>query len=117
MDGIQYLILRFCLWLFFILITSPILLGFGWLMNYFKDHEEYKMAGLIVAVFGLAYLFCLSWFANKTAQHMAFENKKFRPAVKLAFYDLKLRLAFLPLVGHWFAPKPPDKRDWGKEAD
>ena len=45
---------------------------------------------------------------------MAFEDKPFGVAVKLVYYDLRLLLAFLPLIGHWFE-FPSDKREFDDE--
>jgi len=57
----------------------------------------------------------LPWLTSRAAGHMAFEDRTFGVAVKLVFYDLRFRLAFLPLVGHWFAPDS-DKRDDDHDA-
>jgi len=43
------------------------------------------------------------------------EQKPDQASTKSAFVDLRIRLAFMPLIGHWFAPdeKGSDKRDDG----
>ena len=37
--------------------------------------------------------------------------------MRFAFYDARLRLAFLPVVGHWFMPKDDKQEDDDDEAD
>jgi hypothetical protein len=43
------------------------------------------------------------------------EKKPSQASAKSAFVDLRIRLAFMPLIGHWFAPDKAgnDKRDDG----
>jgi len=111
MRFIQYVLLRFALFFFFALITSPVVLVAGLLLEYCNAHEQVRMLRWISLAILLLWLFGLPWLTNRAAQHMAFEDRKFGDAVKGALYDLKLRLAFLPVVGHWFEPKNRDDHD------
>jgi hypothetical protein len=103
MRGIDYLLLRFGLGLFFAFITLPVIVPLILCMQYLETQEHLKMLRLAFLPFLLAWLFGLPWLANQTAQHMAFDDKKFSAAVKMTGYDLRLLLTFLPWIGHWFA--------------
>src|SRR5690348_7126745 len=105
MKGIQYLLLRFGLFFFFIWFTSPVAIVAGLMVQYLDAHEKLRIFRWIFIAVLLAWLLGLPWLTNRAAQHMAFENRKLDDAVKFAFYDLQLRLAFLPIIGHWFEPK------------
>jgi multisubunit Na+/H+ antiporter MnhG subunit len=105
---IQYLILRIGLFFLFALVTFPVALIAIWVVdNYNANYESI----LIIPV--LAYYFGLLWFSNKTAKYIAFDKHGLIRATKSAFVDLKIRLAFMPLIGNWFAPdeKGDDKSD------
>jgi hypothetical protein len=39
-----------------------------------------------------------------TAHHMFDEDRMFLAAIKSTLSDLRLRLAFVPLIGYWFTP-------------
>ena len=108
---IQYLIIRFALFFFFALVTCPVLLVAVALLKFCDAHEDYRVFRWVFIGIGLAWIFGLPWLTNRAAQHMAFEDRKFGEAVKCAFYDLRLRLAFLPVIGHWFAPESRDDDD------
>lgn len=102
MRGIQFLILRFGLFFFFAALTSPIAIVADLLMQYCDAHEKLRMFKWVFAPVLLGWLIGLAWLTNQVAHHMAFEDQKLGAAVRLAFYDFRLKLAFLPLVGHWF---------------
>jgi hypothetical protein len=113
MKGIEYLILRIGLVLFLWLLTSPVVLVAILLGHYFESHEEYKNLQWTLLPLVFFYIIGVPWYANKTAQYMAFDKRNFFDARKCVDSDLKLRLAFLPLIGHWFAPKVDKKDDDG----
>jgi len=108
---IQYLIIRFSLFSVFVLVTSPVPIIAGALLDYCDTHEPFQHVRWFFIGILLVWLFGLPWLTKRAAQHMAFEDRRFGAAVKCAFYDLRLRLAFLPVVGHWFAPKSRDDDD------
>ena len=110
MKGIQYLILRIGLFVLFLFVTSPFVIISGLLFQYLDDHEQFRFLKWISLFLFLIWLFGVPWLANQTAKRIAFEDQSFGTAVKLTYYDLRLRLAFLPLVGHWFEPTS-DNRD------
>jgi hypothetical protein len=103
MRGIEYLILRFGLFCFFAVVTSPIVIVCVLLIQYLDSHEKVKLLKWAVAPVMLAWVFGLPWLTSKAAGHMAFGNQRFGVAIKLAFLDLRFHLAFLPVIGHWFA--------------
>jgi SNF family Na+-dependent transporter len=112
MRAIEYLSLRFVLFLVFAAITSPLTFLLVWLAQFIEARDELNGFRWVVIPIALAYILGLSWLANQAAQHMAFEDRKLGAAVRFAFYDLRLRLAFLPLVGHWFeSPNEHKDRD------
>jgi len=97
--SVQYLILRIGLFFFFALITFPAAVAAIWVVNHYNANSE---SILIIPV--LAYYFGLVWFSNATAKHMTFSNQTLFSATKTAIVDLRIRLAFIPLIGRWFAP-------------
>jgi hypothetical protein len=105
MNAIKYLFLRLWLYLFFAAVTSPILFLSGFMIRYVNTHEQLGMLRWVFLSIGLAWIFGVRWLANRAAQRMAFENRYFGEAVKSAFYDVRLLLAFLPMIGPWFEPK------------
>ncbi len=111
MKGIEYLILRVSLVFVFWLVTMPVVWIAVLLMNYISHHEAYKELKWVLLPVLLMWLFGIPWFAHKTAEYMAFQGFKFKQARQAAFCDVRLRLAFLPVIGHWFAPKNDDKAD------
>ena len=53
----------------------------------------------------LGTLFCHHWFARRVTHHFCIENRFFCDAIRNALWDARLRLAFLPCIGHWFVEK------------
>jgi len=102
----QYLMLRIVLFFLFALVTFPIAIFAIWVVNTYNAQSE---SILIIPV--LAYYFGLLWFSNKTAKYMTFENQTLLSATKSALVDLKIRLAFLPVIGGWFAPDDGGSHD------
>ena len=108
--------LRFGLFILFALLTSPLPIGAGLMMEYLDAHENVRMLQWVFAPILLAWLFGLPWLTSQMAQRMAFEDQEFGVAVRMTFYDLRLRLAFIPLVGHWFEPHT-DQKDSDDDID
>jgi len=106
----QYLVLRLALFLFFGFVTLPVPIAAFWLIDYLDAHEQVRMLRWLLLPVVLAWLFGLPWLTSHTSQHIAFEDQKLGAAVRLTLNELRLNLAFLPLVGHWFEP-PTDKSD------
>ena len=88
--------------IFWLIVTSPPLLLLAWLFESHPDlRSELSWLGLLLA---LAWIFGSWWLGQTTAYHMFDENRMFLAAVRHTLYDLRLRLAFVPLVGWWFTP-------------
>jgi hypothetical protein len=104
MNPIAYFFVRLGL---FVLFVIPVCLC--WRHGY---EESWHLAGLTwaICIFGLVYVIAAGWFANRTAHHYIFEVHSLYSSMKFAFYDARLRLAFLPGIGHWFMPAD-DKDD------
>ena len=109
MQHMSYFVVRFILVFCFYIVASPLAILAILLRRFVVGHEQYKGLQLVVLIVGLLYLFGVPWFASRTAQHVAFENRGVGEATSLAYRDLMFYLAFLPVVGHWFAPS--DKSD------
>jgi len=71
--------------------------------QYLEAQEKFRDFVWFIALIGLAYLLAAIWLANRTAHHIAFEDRSLISALKFTVYDLRFRLSFLPLVGHWFS--------------
>jgi hypothetical protein len=109
MRGIDYLVLRFGLFVFFTLVTSPVVWVSIWCVDYLDAHERVRMLRWAFIPILLAWLFLLPCLTSQIAQYMAFEDQRFGAAVRLTYYDLRVCLGFLPLVGHWFEPHTDQK--------
>jgi predicted small integral membrane protein len=113
MQHVSYFVVRIVLVFCFYVVASPLAILAILLRRFVVGHEQYKGLQVVVLMVGLLYLLGVPWFASRTAQHVAFENRGVGEATSLAFQDLRFYLAFLPVVGHWFAPakKSDDNND------
>jgi len=90
------------LFLFWLAVMSPPLFLLVWL-RHSHPHLESAVSWLGVP-YALVWIFGSIWLAMTTAHHMFEENQMFLAAVKHTLYDLRFRLAFVPLIGWWFTP-------------
>jgi len=82
--------------------TSPPLLCLVWLRH---SHEEYaRMLSWLGVPLGLIWLAGGVWLAMTTARYMFDDKLLFLTAVKFTLSDLRLKLAFVPLIGGLFMP-------------
>jgi hypothetical protein len=83
-------------------VTSPPILWLLWLHD---SHDEYarKLSWLALPV-GLLWLAGGVWLAMTTAHHMFDDNRLFLAAVRYTLSDLRLKLAFVPIIGGLFMP-------------
>ena len=111
MDSITYIFVRFVLFVLFFIPDCLFLAAWGYC------EEKWHLAGLTWAVclFTFVYIVAAAWFANRTAHHYIFEQRNLHSSIRFALYDARLRLAFLPGIGHLFMPK--DQEDVDDEAD
>jgi hypothetical protein len=89
MKGIEYVVLRCGFFFFYAAVTSPIPIVCTLVMGYFDAHEHVRFLKWVCLSGVLVWFFGLPWLANRTAEHMAFEDRSFGVAVKLAFWDLR----------------------------
>jgi len=89
----------------------PFVWGGAALMDYINAHSAHKGLKWVVLPIFFLWLFGVPWFANKTAEYIAFHDLNFFKATSATFSDLRCRLSFLPITGAWFAPKNDDKHD------
>ena len=99
MQPFQYFILRFFLKAVYIVPLVPVVM----LLQYCEAHEALTRFVWIIALLGCLYLALAFYLAHKTAQHMAFDAQPLPMAVRSAFFDVRLYLVFLPVIGNWFA--------------
>jgi hypothetical protein len=91
--------LLFVAW--FLTTTSPVLL----LMIALRGHEDRLRSLAWITLPWLGFSLVASWvLAHSTAHYILDENHMFLEAVKRSWLDLRLKLAFVPLVGHLFTP-------------
>jgi hypothetical protein len=83
---------------FWLLVTSPPLLFYVWIVC---PHVQ-SGAGLLGLLLALAWILGCWWLGETTARHMAEDSDLFLPALRHTLRDLRLRLACLPIVGKWF---------------
>jgi hypothetical protein len=88
------------LFFFWLCVTSPPLLLLIWLARSFSGfHMVVPWLGFPMV---LLWLVGSWWLADRTASHMFEENRMFLIAVRHTWYDLRLLLSCLPIVGRWF---------------
>jgi hypothetical protein len=92
--------LRHLLMLFWLLLASPPLILFAWLVQ----PDGQSVTGLIGFLLAVAWILGSWWLGETTARHMAEESDLFVAAVRHTLRDLRQRLALLPLIGGWFEP-------------
>jgi hypothetical protein len=97
----------------FLITLSPALL-LAWLQHY-REEKESWLAG-VAALWALACLVGSWWLGETTARYIVEENQMFLDAVKRTLYDLRLRLAFIPIIGLWFTPDE-DKTHYDEDDD
>ena len=83
----------------------------GGTLDYLNHNPKYKDYGWPLAILGLIWFFTLPWLTKRAANYMVSHNVKMWAAMKLAVYDLRLILAFIPFVGHWFIPSKDEEDD------
>ena len=97
----RFFVARLLFFAWFFLISSPLLLA-TWLL---RDHEKLKSQLLwLTAPLGLACLLGSWWLGATTTHYLVDENRMFLDSIRRTLYDLRLRLAFVPIIGWWFAP-------------
>ena len=104
----KYLLARwlFCFWIF---ALSPPLLLLLWVRG---NHEEWATPLSWVALPLFVGWVVSSWFLGKSmAHHIVDENRTFLPAARYSLWDLRLHLAFFPIVGRWFQPRGSERAD------
>jgi hypothetical protein len=107
MHSIAYFFVRFVFFVLFFIPDCLFLAAWGYC------EERWHLAGLTwaVCIFAFVYIPVAAWFANRTAHYYIFEERDFHSSIRFAFYDARLRLAFLPGIGHWFRPKDQEDDD------
>ena len=91
--------LLFVVW--FLATASPLLL-LMWLAG---DHEKLRSALIwVTAPLALVCLLASWWLGGTMAHHLVDENRMFLDSIKWSLYDLRLHLAFVPVIGWWLAP-------------
>jgi hypothetical protein len=108
----QFYTLKFVfLMLFFLPISGPLVMA----IQYSKEHWHLGPLEFALGAATLLWLLISRWLAHEVAYNYAFENHTLLNAIRFAYYEARLRLAFLPIVGHWLAPARD--REEGEDAD
>src|SRR5271166_2239358 len=90
------------LFLFWFAVTSPPVLLVAWC---FYNHENLRAnMGVLGFIIILAWFFGSLWLGMTTSHYVFDEKKMFLEAVKHTLLDLRCKLAFIPILGVWFAP-------------
>lgn len=113
MKFIDYILLRAGIFLFFVVISLPLFVGLGLILYCSEELGRFRFLAYIAAVGIFVWVGGIGWMSNRVAGRMAFENERFGRALRLAWFDAKLHLAFLPLVGRLFGRKRDEDDDEG----
>lgn len=103
--------LLFLFWFF--IACSPVLL-----LRWLYPESTEKSSGLtwITGSWALICLIVSWWFSKTNVHYMIDDQLGFPEAVKRSWYDARLRLAFIPLIGTWFIPDE-DKTKYDDDDD
>ena len=107
---ITYLCYLFTYYLFFLIPFSPIMFGAFYLSEQCKGVPVAGVVlnGLMVAIL-LFYMLVIPWLAHMAAQAKAYEDLSFSLALSSAVGQMRMNLAFLPIIGRFFAFHPEEK--------
>ncbi len=100
--------LLLALWL---LITLPMWLPAVWLAESIEASRYTNILAWGIRLALIVFLFGLYWLSKRMSHHMTIEGLSFGKGVSAGFQDARLHLAFLPLVGHWFAGRQSKRGD------
>ena len=106
MDAIYFWICR-CFWGFVFLIAFMLPLFF--LFKNFEDNETIKSFRFVLIAYFIAGTLASGWLAHRLSHHLSFENRNLYNAFVFTFWDARMHLAFLPVIGKWFAPPNSEK--------
>ena len=81
------------------------LIPLGTFREYLEAQGKVAGLGWLIQVIAVPYLLAAFWLAHRTAGYIAIEDRSLLSALKLTARDLRVCLAFLPLVGYWFSPR------------
>src|SRR5205823_9742597 len=97
----KYFLSKFLFAAWFAATLLPLLL-LSW---FIRQHEDLRSTlSWVIGCWGLLSLFGSLWLGQTTAHYMVEENQLLLTAVKRTLYDVRLRLAFVPIIGCWFTP-------------
>jgi hypothetical protein len=90
------------LFVFWLVVTSPPLLLFAWLIHSHENLQSWlSWLGLPL---GLAWLLGSLWLGIATARHLFEEKRLFLDSLRRSLTDLRLQLALVPIIGSLFMP-------------
>ena len=106
---ITYLCYLFTYYLFFLIPFSPIMFGAFYLSEQCEGAPVAGLVlkGLVVAIL-LVYLFVIPWLAHLAARAKVYEDLSFSLAISSALGQIRMHLAFLPVIGRFFAFHPEE---------
>jgi hypothetical protein len=86
-------------------VTLPVWLPLVWLARWLEARGDQQLLAWGIRIILFMALLALWWISKQMSYYMTVEKRTFRYGVKAGILDAKLRLAFVPLVGHWFDSK------------
>ena len=92
------------LFLFWLIATSPPILVLIWLLRTYDNLRP--VLEWVAFPMVLGWLVGSWWLAISTAYYMFEENRPFSEAVKHTWYNIRVKLAFLPIIGRLFKLDP-----------
>lgn len=105
MNFLQYCVADVVLMMLYTIVASPLILLAEWL----KTQEELHTVSIIVTFLIALWFFFSMWITHQTTKRMVFEGMTLTKATVAAYYEFRLNLAFLPVVGKYFEPPSDDE--------
>ena len=110
MNFIQYRITHLGLFLLYVLVLWPL----AKLITSLDQPGANHVLLFAIRTLGILWIVVAAWMSHQSAKKMTFENMTLQKATITSLYDVRLYLAFLPVIGRFFEPRDKDKESRDK---
>ncbi len=105
MNFIQYGMTHAGLLMLYLIVLWPLIK----LTDRLEQQEGLRLVLIAARVLWVLWVVISFWMSHQTTKKMVFENMPLKKATIASFYDARLYLAFLPIVGKYVEPREKDK--------
>ena len=102
MQALNFIACRLVLGGVFLLVfTLPVMV----IKQFIPQGEGVERFQRPLALWMLGAFLSAGWFAHRTAHHLTLEDRNLYNALRFTFWDTRMYLSFLPVIGKWFVPR------------